>query len=444
MSNETSHPSIAAAIETWYRAAVAAVEPAAAVARHLHRDKRTLLVDGTAIPVVGRLIVVGVGKAAVGMARGAEAALGDLISGGLAITKDGHADPPLPAKIAIREASHPIPNERGVAATREILALLDALGSDDVVLALISGGGSALLEAPRPPVTLADLAATTDLLLRAGAPIQDLNAVRIPMSLVKGGGLLRAANPGRIVTLILSDVLGNDPRVIASGPTVPGDATSAAARALLERYGVVDRVPASVQSALATERGVRTQTPPDRADPVVIVGDNAAAMRATIAAAAADGFVAEPIWTARGGEAADLGREWVAACAATTADVLLGGGEATVTVRGDGRGGRNTEFALAAALAMESRGIADWSIASLATDGQDALTGVAGAIADGQTAARARAAGVDPDACLATNDSLRVFEAAGGIVAPGPTGTNVNDLYLAVRLGSNGDEDEWQ
>ncbi|MDP9356053.1 MAG: glycerate-2-kinase family protein, partial [Chloroflexota bacterium] len=194
-------------IEAWYRAALEAVEPSAAVRRHLERDGNAAVVGGRRVPVPGRLVTVGVGKAAVGMALGVETVLGDLVSGGLVITKDGHAEGERPRRVRVAEAAHPIPDARGVRATQDVLELVAGLGDGDVVLALISGGGSALLEAPRPPVTVADLAMVTDLLLRAGAPIDDLNAVRTPLSLVKGGGLRRAADQATVVTLVLSDVL---------------------------------------------------------------------------------------------------------------------------------------------------------------------------------------------------------------------------------------------
>ena len=430
-------------IEGWYRAGLAAVEPEAAVRRHLVRRDRTLAVGDRRVVVGGRLIVVGVGKAAVGMARGALGACGDLITAGLVVTKDGHAAGPAVGPIRVAEAAHPVPDARGERATRAMLALLGELGPDDLVLALISGGGSALLEAPVAPLTLADLAATTELLLRAGAPIQDLNAVRTPLSLVKGGGLRRAAGRGTVVTLILSDVLGNDPRVIASGPTVAGDDPRSAARngrAVLEHYGLWERVPDAVRDALIDLGGreVGDEAATAEWDVIAIVGVNASAVEAAAEAARGDGYRCRVVWRDKAGEAAALGRAWVEACAAAgdDVDVLLGGGEATVSVRGDGVGGRNTEFTLAAALALEERGDAEWVVASLATDGQDALTGVAGAIADGRTPARARAAGVDPGEALGRNDSLRVFEAAGGVVRPGPTGTNVNDIYLAVRISA--------
>lgn len=428
-------------IEAWYRAALVAVEPAAAVRRHLVRDGDALVVVGRRIPIAGRLVIVAVGKAAVAMARGAEAAVGDLVRDALIVTKVGHADEPGLRAWRVLESSHPVPDERSVEAGRAALAMVEGLGTGDVLLALISGGGSALIEAPRSPVSLNDLATATDLLLRAGAPIHDLNALRTPLSLIKGGGLRRAAGAATVVTLVLSDVLGNDPRVIASGPTVWADPDPTSALAVLDRYRVADRVPHSIIDALT--RLPAEAVPPNDAtltDVVDVVGDNARAVAALAAAARADGFRPRIIWSDRRGEAAELAATWVDACAAAPAadDVLLGGGEATVTVTGDGVGGRNTEFALAAALALEERGMSDWTIASLATDGQDGPTDVAGAVADVGTPARARAAGIDPVASLARNDSLPVFAAAGGLVRPGPTGTNVNDLYLAVRRGSTG------
>jgi glycerate 2-kinase len=421
-------------IRSWFRAALDRVEPGAAVQRFLRRDGRDLLVDGRRLPVRGRVYVVAVGKAAVGMALGAEGVLGQLPFEGIAITKDGHATGPRPARVRVYEAGHPIPDERGVRATQAVLEMIGKAGKEDVVLALISGGGSALLEAPRPPVTLQDLATTTDLLLRAGAPITHLNAVRIPLSLVKGGGLRRAARQAGFATLLLSDVLGNDPAVIASGPTVPSHFTRDGAIGLLDRYGLCERVPRSVVSAL-TEPEVESAGSLDPDDAVVVVGDNAAAVEAVHAAGESDGYSVSQIWAAREGEAADLGRAWVEECRSAVAgvDVMLGGGEATVTVRGDGVGGRNTEFALAAAMELAEAGDDGWVIASLATDGQDGPTGVAGAIADWGTVGRAAAHGVDAGAALANNDSLRVFEAVGGLVDTGPTGTNVNDLFIAVR-----------
>ena len=378
--------------------------------------------------------VVAVGKAAIAMTQGALQALGDVIVSGDVITKEGHATAALPPRLRVHEAGHPIPDERGTTATDLAIAALNRLDDVIAVLALISGGGSALLEAPRPGVSLADLARTTDLLLRAGAPIDALNAVRSPLSRVKAGGL-RAAAPGNAwATLILSDVLGNDPRIIASGPTVPGGGDPRLALEVIERFGVLWQIPLSVRAALDAgfeEPGpLRTQE-----DILLVIADNDAAVGAAADKASALGLESMVIWHAVQGEAAELGREFALAVrdVPESIDVVLGGGEATVTVRGGGRGGRNTEFSLAAALELERLGLQDWVIASLGTDGQDAMTGLAGAIADAGTPQRARDAGLDPIDALGRNDSLSVFDVSGGKVKTGPTGTNVNDVYIAVR-----------
>lgn len=421
-------------IRTWFSGAIKAVDPEFAVRRNLGRSGNRISVGDHHLPVPERIWIAAVGKAACGMARGAQAVIGDLVGGGVVITKDGHVDRPVAPPLRVFEASHPIPDQRGVDATRALLAMVEAASDNDLVLALISGGGSALMEAPRPPVTLDDMARTTDLLLRAGAPIGDLNAVRIPLSEVKGGGLRRATKAGRFATLLLSDVLGNDPAVIASGPTVASTATAEKALRVLERYDLVKSVPESVRHVLAgqTKQAVARLA---NDEPVVVVGDNALAVDEIRLLAERSGRAASVRWVAVEGEASDLGTRWVAECerAGDDVDVLLGGGEATVTVRGDGVGGRNTEFALAAAVSLAERGVHDWIVASLATDGQDGPTDAAGAIADAGTVARAEAAGIDPLAALANNDSLNVFDAAGGTVRTGPTGTNVNDLYVAVR-----------
>ncbi|MDP9366255.1 MAG: glycerate-2-kinase family protein, partial [Chloroflexota bacterium] len=274
------------AIKHWFEAAVAAAEPAAAVRRHLLREGRTLVVSGRGVPVTGRMVLAAVGKAAVAMACGAAEAAGELVTEGIVVTKDGLVADRLTPGIRVFEASHPVPDERGVRATREALAMVRRLSRGDVLLALISGGGSALLEAPRPPVTLAEMAATTDLLLRAGAPIEDLNAVRTPLSLVKGGGLRRAAGDAVVVTLILSDVLGNDPRVIASGPTIPAVPDAERALAVLGRYGLLESVPRGVVEVLTAAKRP-TDSHDAGGDVVTVVGDNAAAVdaarRATIA-----------------------------------------------------------------------------------------------------------------------------------------------------------------
>lgn len=423
-----------ATIERLFRAALAASEPASAVQRALGWNGRDLIIDGKQIPAPDGVHIVAVGKAAAAMTSGAIDALGAVVVSGVVVTKDGHADRVLPDRIRVFEAGHPIPDQRGVDATQAILRSLHTLHSGVAVLALISGGGSALLEAPREGLTLDDFQQTTAALLRAGAPIDALNAVRAPLSQVKAGGLRQVAPEHVWATLILSDVLGNDPRVIASGPTVPGRNDPALALETIGRFGVESQIPRAVMTTLE-EFEHRPQPFSDR-DLLVIIGENARAVSAAHQQALTEGLHPDVIWNAREGEARDLGEEFVrlAMLAPDEVDLLLGGGEATVTVLGDGVGGRNTEFALAAALGLERRGESGWVIASIATDGQDALTGLAGAMADGETCRRARAAGVDPEVALAASDSKRVFDVAGGAITTGPTGTNVNDIYVALRI----------
>jgi glycerate 2-kinase len=422
-----------ARIRELFVAAIEAVEPSRAVRKSLDWRDGCLVVDGKMLPAVEDVHVVAVGKAAIAMAQGAVEVLNGIIVSGDVIAKEGHGRALLPSELRVYEAGHPIPDERGVLATNLMISALNRLDAG-VVLALVSGGGSALLEAPREGVTLADIAQTTDLLLRAGAPIEALNAVRAPLSRVKGGGLRAAAPNCTWVTLILSDVLGNDPRIIASGPTVPGVRSPRLALEAIDRYGVRGQIPVSVLSALESD-SVELSPQQTTEDVLLVVGDNAAAVRAAADKAATLGLGCRTVWRSAQGEAADLGREFVSVVSQMpdSVDVVLGGGEATVTVRGNGRGGRNTEFSLAAAIELDRHYLADWVVASLGTDGQDAVTGYAGAIADAATVRRAVNAGVDPLDALERNDSLTVFEVAGGAVHTGPTGTNVNDIYIAVR-----------
>lgn len=422
------------AILRWFHGALDRVEPRSAVVSAMTLDGDDLLVHGRQVHLAedARIIVVAIGKAAIGMAQGARDALGDRIGRGIVLTKYGHAGESVEG-FDIYEAAHPTPDEAGMRATREILAAVAGLSEHDVVLALISGGGSALLELPREPIALDELQDLTRRLMHAGAGIHDLNTVRKALSEVKGGGLRRAIGPATCVTLLLSDVLGNDPTVIASGPTVPSTSTAEDARAVIERFGLQDTLPDSIRAALVAAAGGQT-TPDTGRDVVDVIADNGAFVSETVRLAEGDGFHVDRVETPFEWDARDLADDMVrrAFAAPPEIDAIVRGGEATVTVRGDGRGGRNTEMALCAALAIDGRD--DWVIASLASDGDDGNSGGAGAIADGGTAERARRAGVDPVAALDRNDSASVLAASGSLVETGPTGTNVNDVYLAVRI----------
>ena len=393
-------------------------------------------------PETGRLIVVGAGKASGAMAAAVEEAWGDRVTGGLVAVKDGYVAPT--RRIRLVEAGHPVPDERGAAAARRIRALVEAATADDLVMVLLSGGGSALTPAPAPPVTLADKQAVTRLLLAAGANINQLNAVRKHCSLLKGGQLARAAAPARVHALLLSDVIGDPLDVIASGPTAPDESTFAEALGILDRLGVRDRAPRSVIERL--ESGARGQVPetPKSDDPLfdrvsnVVIGNNQLVVDAAQRKAAELGFAAHVLTRSLEGEAreaakrfVELGRSIRAGRGPVVAPAcLIAGGETTVTVRGRGTGGRCQEFALAAALEME--GLEGVVILAAGTDGTDGPTTAAGALADSESSRRAREQRDDPVASLTDNDSNRVFAALDDLIVTGPTNTNLLDLYMLL------------
>ncbi|MBA3379894.1 MAG: DUF4147 domain-containing protein [Chloroflexia bacterium] len=422
-------------IERWYKAGLGAVNPREAVRMNLTWDGSRLHV--ASLPVRsnadGRIVGIAIGKAATAMAAGLSDVIGAQLSRGIILTKDGHATHP-PANWEVFEASHPVPDDRGERATRVIMETLAGLGEGDVAIVLVSGGGSALLEAPRDPLILGDIQETTRLLLNAGAPIQHLNAVRSELSLIKGGGLRRSIGEATCVSLILSDVLGNDPTIIASGPTIARNPNPAAAIDLLRSYDLTDRVPEAVTAALRCPRNIATAGEA-RNDRFVVVGDNDMFVEEVAASAARDGVLQRIALRLAEGEARELAREFLRIVEGQPPgiDVVIGGGEATVTVRGSGTGGRNTELALAAAIALDERDL-DWSIASLASDGQDGSIDAAGAVVDRRTVAQGRAIGLDARVFLDNNDSGEYLRRLGLLVEPGPTGTNVNDVYVAVRL----------
>ncbi len=428
-------------------AALAAADPAQAVHRALHREGDILFVDDRPYDLrqFRRVLVVGAGKATAPMAHAVEGLLGDRITAGTVTVKYGYTAPT--RVITVREAGHPIPDEAGVAATQAIANLLHDTTADDLVLCLISGGGSALMPLPVPGVSLTDLQALTEALLRSGAPIQALNTVRKHLSQVAGGQLARLAYPATVVALIVSDVVGSPLDVIASGPTVADESTFEQAWQVLERYGVLEHISAPIHQHL--QRGLSGEIPdtPKPGDPAlarvhnVIVTDNAHAAAAAVDKATALGFNALLLTTYLEGEAREIGRV-LAALAKEIAwrghplpppACLIAGGETTVTVRGQGTGGRNQEVALSAALAIQD--LPGVVIASLATDGTDGPTDAAGGLVDGLTIARGQGRGADPLAALRDNDAYHFLERAGALLITGPTNTNVNDL-LAVFVGT--------
>lgn len=426
-----------------FQAALDAANPGVAIKRHLRREGDRLLANGEVYDFSrGSIYVVGSGKAAAAMAAAVEEVLGDRVRDGVVVVKDSHSLPL--RRVRVHEASHPIPDARGVEGTAAMLALLDQTRPEDLVIVLISGGGSALLPAPVEVTTLAEKQAITRELLACGATIEEINTIRKHCSRVKGGQLARAIQPASCLTLVLSDVIGDPLDAIASGPTVPDPTTYDDARAILRRYGIEDRVPASIRRHL--ERGAQGEVPetPKVGDPCfdrarnIIVANNLQSLRAARERAGSLGFHTLLLTTALQGESREVAR----ALAALLLEVrrsghplsppacFLLGGETTVTVRGRGKGGRNQELVLAAAIAIA--GVEGVAVFSAGTDGTDGPTDAAGAVADGETWARAKQMGLDPQGALQENDSYHFFRGIGDLIQTGPTLTNVMDVTLLL------------
>jgi glycerate 2-kinase len=427
-------------------AALEAVDPYAAVKRVLARANDHLRADERVYDLarIRQVIVVGAGKAAAPMARAVEDVLGDRLSDGAVNVKRGHAEKT--GVVRVQEAGHPIPDEAGVEGARRIAELAEAAGADDLVICLISGGGSALLQLPAEGISLADTQQLTDAMLRSGATINELNTVRKHLSQVSGGGLARLAQPAPVLALLLSDVVGNPLDVIASGPTAPDTTTFEDAISILRRFKVWDELAGSIRSRLeAGRRGDLAETPKSD-DPLfesvqnVLVASNQVAAEAAVREAERSGFQTLLLTTYVQGEAREVAKVFAGLAQeihATSRPLarpccLVAGGETTVTVRGQGKGGRNQELALGAAQGIA--GLPNMLVVALATDGNDGPTDAAGAVVDGSTLARAQAVGLDPQAALADNDAYAFFDRLGDLLLTGPTNTNVNDLVLVFAL----------
>lgn len=400
-----THADLRRALDKLVAAALRAADPAEAVRRHIRRERDALWIDAARYDLAAcddvRLIAAG--KAAVPMAGAVAAALGDRVSRAVIVTKHGHAPmdgrmPALPSDLTLIEAGHPIPDEHSQRGGEAVWRALEACTERTLVIACVSGGASALLVAPHERISLATLRAINDALLRSGADIHEMNAVRSRLDRLKGGGLVRRAQPARVIGLILSDVIGDPLDVIASGLTHDPRARN------------------------------------------VLVGNNGQACQAAADAARDLGFAPHIVTTELRGEAREAGmriarellEEPASVAASHAGECLIYGGETTVTLRGQGKGGRNQELALAAAIELGGvhGGIA---VAALGTDGTDGPTDAAGAIAFGDTLARARALGLDAGDHLARNDSYPFFAALGDLLMTGPTGTNVADVIIALR-----------
>ncbi len=434
-----------------WAAALLRVLPAVVLARALEpTGPDEIVIAGERLSLAGgaRCRLLALGKAADPLARAAVIQLGTRLDDGLVVTKSGHSAHPAPPRMRVIEASHPLPDARSAAAGQAIADLLADGRRTDLVLCLLSGGASALATWPRPPLTVVDLRRTTDLLLRSGAPIGELNVVRKHLDRLKGGGLIRLAAPARVRALALSDVVGDDPSLIGSGPAVPDPSTFGDAVAVLQRRDLIGAIPRAVRELLA--RGVRGEEPetlkPD--DPLAglaattVIANGAMALDAAARRARELGFLPRILGTTIEGEARAVGSAIAAEVRAlagrrrqaSSPIALLWAGETTVTVTGHGLGGRNQELAVAAALAID--GLADVCVAALGTDGTDGPTDAAGGLVDGSTAARARSAGVDLEAALVRNNSYSALDALGALIRTGPTGTHVNDIGVAlIRMG---------
>jgi glycerate-2-kinase len=419
-----------AALRRMFEAALAAADPLTVLAGHLPEPSR------------GRTIVVGVGKAAAKMALAVERAWPQVPLAGLVVTTHGAdvPDPPAPRRIPVRFASHPVPDAGGAAAAAEMLALVRGLGPEDLVLFLVSGGGSSLSTLPAAGLGLDDLMAVNRELLRSGAPIQEMNCIRKHLSAFSGGRLAAAAHPARVVTLAISDVPEDDPAVIASGPTVADPSTFAEARALVAHYRM--ELPPAVVRHLeaAAEESPKPGDPRLAKADLRMIATPMMALRAMAAEAEALGLAPLILGDALEGEASVLGKVLAGIARSSAAHglplarpcVLLSGGETTVTLPpgAGGQGGRSLEGLLGLALALEGApGI--WALMA-DTDGIDGKSDAAGGIAAPDSLARARAAGLDPRALLAGHDSYGVFVALGDLVVTGPTLTNVNDVRAVL------------
>ncbi|MBN2146424.1 MAG: DUF4147 domain-containing protein [Anaerolineales bacterium] len=411
-------------------AALQAVDPGNAVSRYVQRVGNTLMVNGHPYPLenTGPIRVLGLGKAAQGMAEALVERLNGFPCQGLLIPK--HPPAQALSNFAVFPGGHPLPDQRSLLAAQQAARFVSGLPEDALLLCLISGGGSALMASPLPGVSLADLQALTALLLQCGARIDEINALRRRLDQLKGGRLAKLSAPARVISLILSDVVDNPLEAIASGPTAPDPTSCADAMEILEKYSIREQAPQSVLAALETAAET-----PKPGDPLfarvqnLVVGSNVQAVQAAVRQAQTEGFTARSLGSHWQGEARLVAAE-LSRILKSAADprpfCLVAGGETTVTLQGSGRGGRNQELALAAV--QELAGLPNIMLVTLATDGEDGPTDAAGAVITGETFQRGQRAGLHPAAYLSDNNAYAYFLALSDLLKPGPTGTNVNDL----------------
>ena len=430
-----------------FQAAIESVDPETAVREHVTCTDSFLRIGPREFRFddFERIVLVGAGKASAPMAYAMEEILKGRVSGGTIVVKDGHGM--ALESTTVIEASHPVPDRRGVAGSEAVLALADAAGPNDLVICLISGGGSALMIAPAEGISLDDKQDATRRLLACGATIHEINTIRKHLSRIKGGLLARTTHPATVVSLILSDVVGDDLDVIASGPTVPDSSTFADAKEILQRYDIWKSVAPSIRSRFENGCKGQIEDTPKSGDPIfsngsqVLVGTNLHALKAAAGAAAGLGYQPLILTSKLEGEAREIakalgaiGKEIVNTGQPLAAPAcILCGGETTVTLQGDGKGGRCQELAMAASLPMA--GLPNTVVLAGGTDGNDGPTDAAGAIADGDTLARAETKGLNIHDFLNRNDAYHFFQALDDLLITGPTRTNVMDVYMVLVGG---------
>ncbi len=439
-----------------FSAAVDAVDPRNLIERTIRLDRDQLVVrlptdtlssrseetqatHEQIIPVPEHVLVLGAGKGAGFLAQGLEAVLGDRIASGVVVLPRGQ-DVQL-QRIDLVPGEHPLPGPGSLAAAQRMRAVLDQKNEHDLVCFCLTGGASSLLVSPPPGISLANKLATNQLLIECGADIHAINTVRKHLSTVKGGGLARWVFPSPLVSFVLSDVIGDDLSTIGSGPTVPDPTTFTEAWNVVEGFGLVERLPASVREHLAGGKAGQAEETPKPGDTIfsrvsnILIGSNRLALEAAATAARALGYSPSIVEEPLSGDTTQAAHTFAEQLRAqlTTLDAptcVLAGGETTVHVTGTGTGGRNQEFALVVAQTLQDQ--PRWTLLSAGTDGIDGPTDAAGAFVDGDSIARARAAGLDPQTALANNDSYPFFAARGDLFRPGQTGTNVMDIKIAL------------
>jgi len=431
-------------LEDIFRAGLKAVDPERAVQKYVRLQGNQLFVGDRSyiLDSYKRIFLVGAGKGTAPMAKALEDILGERLTNGLIIVKYGHGIPL--EKTRILEADHPIPDDAGLRATKELLKQAQECTKEDLIMCAFSGGGSALLPAPSSPITLDQKQATTRLLLECGATINEINAIRKHLSCSKGGWLAKEAYPATVISLLLSDVIGDRLDVIASGPTVPDESTYSDCIKIIDRYKLSDRLPKSVAEYFKKGAAGSLPETPKAGDPVfskvqnLIVGNNRESLLAAKERALSLGYNTIVLSSQIEGEAREVAQVFAAIgkeisqanLPISPPACVIAGGETTVTIQGRGKGGRNQELALACAIAIDGWG--GISLLSAGTDGTDGPTNAAGAIVNGTTCKRARQTNLDPRDFLLANDSYTFFESLGDLLKTGPTRTNVMDIICML------------